>query len=113
MNNTSNIHDEKLMDKEAVVDILDVEEYGKANKKPPKARRYRIRIDKKQYVVEQQIMTGRELLILSGNQPVEQFSIKQKLHGGAAKIINLDDSVDFSTKGVERFMTLPLDQTEG
>lgn len=101
------------MDKEADVDILDVEECGKANHKPPKARRYRIRIDKKHYVVEQQIMTGRELLILAGQIPVEQFTIKQKLHGGESKVIGLGDTVDFSTKGVERFMTLPLDQTEG
>ena len=101
------------MEKEGVVDILDVEECGKANKKPPKARRYRIRIDKIRYVVKQRIMTGRELLILAGKIPVEQFSIKQKLHGGEVKEINLDNKVDFSTKGVERFMTLPLDQTEG
>jgi hypothetical protein len=39
--------------------------------------------------------------------------ISQKLRGGQTKRIDLDERVDFTTPGVERFMTLPLDQTEG
>ena len=40
-------------------------------------------------------------------------SISQKLHGGQVKTIGLDEVADFTCPGVERFMTLPLDQTEG
>lgn len=96
-----------------IVDIVDVEEYGRANRKPPKARRYRIRIDKARYEVNRPEMTGRELLVLAGKTPPERYTISQKLHGGQTRPIGLDDVADFTAPGVERFMTLPLDQTEG
>lgn len=94
-------------------EIVDVEEYGKSNRRPPKAKRYRIRIDKERYVVEEPSMTGRELLILAGKNPPERYAISQKFHGGHTQPIALDEAVDFTAPGVERFMTLPLDQTEG
>jgi hypothetical protein len=98
-----------------VLELLDVEEFAKANphKKPPRARRYRIRIDKIRYEVELPAMTGRQLLELAGKTPPERYSISQKLHGGQSRPIGLDESVSFVEPGVERFMTLPLDQTEG
>ncbi len=100
-------------DDDEVIDVLDVEECGKAGRKPPKARRYRIRIDKERYVVDVPEMTGRELLVLAGKTPPERFTISQKLRGGQTETIGLDDVADFTKRGVERFMTLPLDQTEG
>ena len=96
-----------------VVELVDVEEFGKAGRKPPKARRYRIRIDKERYIVDVPEMTGRELLVLAGKTPPERFTISQKLLGGQTQTIGLDDVADFTKPGVERFMTLPLDQTEG
>lgn len=98
-----------------LIDVLDVEEFVKANpsKKPPHARRYRIRIDKVRYEVTVPSMTGRDLLVLAGKTPPERFSISQKLHGGQSRPIGLDETVSFVEPGVERFMTLPLDQTEG
>jgi hypothetical protein len=96
-----------------LVEIVDVEEFGRSNRKPPRAKRYRIRIDKHHYVVEVSYMTGRELLVLAGRTPPERWTISQKFHGGHTKPIGLDDVVDFTTHGVERFMTLPLDQNEG
>lgn len=74
---------------------------------------YRITIDKAQYVVKKSSMTGRELLQLAGKTPVERFMISMKLHGGQVKRVGLDESVDFTTPGLEKFLTLPLDQTEG
>jgi hypothetical protein len=58
-------------------------------------------------------MTGRELLVLAGKSPPERWTVSQKLHGGQTRQIGLDDVADFTEPGVERFMTLPLDQTEG
>jgi hypothetical protein len=95
------------------VEIVDLEEYGRANRKPPRAKRYRIRIDKQHYVVEVPSMTGRELLLLAGKNPPDRWTISQKFHGGRTQPIGLDDVVDFTAPGVERFMTLPLDQNEG
>lgn len=96
-----------------VDDIIDLEEYAKQNRKPPRARRYRIRIDKKHYVVEVPAMTGRELLNLAGKTPATNFMISQKFQSGEAKKLGYDEKADFTQAGVERFMTLPLDQTDG
>ncbi|WP_449420516.1 multiubiquitin domain-containing protein [Phormidium nigroviride] len=95
-------------------EIIDIEEYAKAGKEPPRqCRAYRIRIDKQKYVVTRPTMTGRELLELAGKNPPEQYRIDQKLCGGKTVKISLDEKADFTAPGVERFMTLPLDQTEG
>jgi len=98
-----------------VVDLLDVEAFAKANprKKPPRAKIYRIRIDKVRHDVKVPAMTGRELLSLAGKTPPERYSVSQKMHGGRSVPVGLDETVSFAEPGVERFMTLPLDQTEG
>lgn len=109
---TTNPPDTAVLD-EPIDEIIDLEEYALANRKPPRARRYRIRIDKTKYEVKVPSMTGRELLTLAGKSPVSNYMITQKLRGGQTHRIELDESADFTTPGVERFMTLPLDQTEG
>ena len=96
-----------------ILDLVEIEEYGKKNQKPPKAKKYRIRIDKMKYDIDVPRMTGRQLLVLAGKTPPERYTISQKLHGGQAKTISLDEEADFTAPGVERFMTLPLDQQEG
>jgi hypothetical protein len=98
---------------ELLEDVIDLEEYALANRKPPAARRYAIRIDRKKYTVEVPGMTGRELLELAAKVPAERYMITQRFCGGRTKRIGLDEKVDLTTPGVERFMTLPLDQTEG
>ncbi|OWK40977.1 multiubiquitin domain-containing protein [Fimbriiglobus ruber] len=97
----------------ALLEEVEIEEYAKKNHRPPRAKRYVIRIDKVKFTVHVSHMTGRELLKLAGKTPPENYSISQKLHGGHVKPIGLDQDVDFTCQGVERFMTLPLDQTEG
>lgn len=98
---------------ELELELVDVEEFGKKNERPPRAKIYRIRIDKKKYDVTVSHMTGRELLVLAGKTPVERYMISEKLHGGQSRPIGLDEAVEFRKHGVERFMTLPLDQREG
>lgn len=105
--------DSEVRENELIEEVVDLEECALANRHPPRARRYRIRIDKNKYEVEVQSMTGRELLTLAGKLPVTNYMISQKFRGGQAKKIGLDEKADFTTPGVERFMTLPLDQTEG
>ena len=93
--------------------VVEIEVYGKTGKPVPKAKHYMIRIDKIKYTVNVAQMSGRDLLVLAGKQPPERWTIQQKMHGGGAKTIGLDEQADFTAPGVERFMTLPLDQTEG
>lgn len=75
-------------------------------------RRYRIRIDREHHIVNVTAMTGRQLLELAGMCDVTKWKIFQKLCGDL-KEVGLDEMVDFTTPGVEKFKTLPLDQTEG
>jgi hypothetical protein len=93
--------------------LIELEEYAKQDKVPPKSKRYLIRIDKTKYEVNVPEMSGRQLLELAGKKPPENFLLTQKFRGGATMKIELVDIVDFTTPGIERFMTLPLDQTEG
>lgn len=109
---TTAASDTEMLD-ELVDEIVDLEEYAQGNRKPPRARRYRIRIDKKKYDVEVPGMTGRELLTLAGKVPPSNYMVTQKFIGGQTHRIEIDERADFTTPGVERFMTLPLDQTEG
>lgn len=98
----------------AEVEELDLEEFSKVHGgKPPKARRYRIRIDREKYTVEVPEMTGRQILELAKKLPPENWLLNQKLKGGHVKAIGLTEIVDFRTPGIERFMTLPKDQSEG
>lgn len=74
---------------------------------------YKIKVDKTDYTVNKQFITGKEILELASKTPVEQYELRQKLHGGKSEKVSLSDSVDLSEPGIERFMTLPLDQQEG
>ncbi|RLD66390.1 MAG: hypothetical protein DRI84_04905 [Bacteroidetes bacterium] len=94
-------------------EYIDIEEYAKAGKKPPKGKKYLIKIDKALYKVDVEGMTGREILELASKTPIERFQLNQKLHGGVVKKVGYDEKVDFTEHGIERFMTIPLDQTEG
>lgn len=106
-------HDAHNPIEEIIEELIDIEEYGKENRKPPKARKYRIRVNKEKFVVEVPEMTGAEILKLAGKVPPENYKLQQKFHGGKVKTIKLTDVVDFTEHGVERFQTFPLTETEG
>lgn len=95
------------------IEIIDLEEFSKEGKRPPRKKRYRIKVDRERFVVEVECMTGAEILTLAGKTPTEKYQLNQKLRGGVVVPIKKDEKVDFTTPGIERFMTIPLDQTEG
>ena len=76
-------------------------------------RVYKIQIDKEIIEVPDPAPTGRELLEYAGKKPAEQFAIYLKVKGGQPQRIQPEEKVDLTEPGVERFVTLPLDQTEG
>jgi len=94
-------------------EIIDLEAYAKEGRPVPKERKYRIKIDREIYVVGKECMTGRELLVLAGKTPPEKYQLNMKIRGGKVEPISLDEKVCFTKPGIEKFMTLPLDQTEG
>lgn len=97
---------------ELLEEIIDLEEYAKADRKPRRAKRYRIRIDKEYKVVEVHSMNGREILALVGKTP-EAYLLSQKFRGGRVEPIKPDQVVEFYCHQIERFQTLALDSTEG
>lgn len=93
-------------------EIVDLEHYAKEDRQPPRCRHYRIRIDRERYVVDEPCLTGRKILSVAGKKPAE-FQLFQKFRGGEMEQVLPDTKVDFTRRGAERFVTLPLDQTEG
>lgn len=93
-------------------ELIDIEAYAKEGKNPPKGKTYQIRVDNIKLVVPEEL-TGEEILKRAGKDPVEKYQLNQKLRGGIVKKVAYDEKVNFSAPGIERFMTIPLDQTEG
>lgn len=93
-------------------ELEDLEVCAKEGRAARCVRRYRIRIDREQYVVHVTYMTGRQLLELSGKCDVTRWKVFQKLKGQIVEV-GLQDTVSFTAPGIEKFKTLPLDQTEG
>ena len=73
---------------------------------------FKIQIDKQMLETTDPTPTARDLLILAGKVPVERFALYLKSKGQPRRL-ELDERVDLREPGVERFVTLPLDQTEG
>jgi hypothetical protein len=94
-------------------EIIDIEWCTSHDHKPPKGRKYRIIIDREKFVVDKECMTGKEILTLTGKTPPDRFQLRQKLKGGSVITIGNEKVVCFTDPGIEKFKTLPLDQTEG
>jgi len=73
---------------------------------------WKFRIDKDKYTVESPCITGRELLEIAGKSPVEQFLLILSGHGQPQEI-SLNQKVDLSQPGIERFRTLQRECREG
>jgi len=104
-----------MQENQDIEQIIDIETFAKEGKDIPTGPkiRYQIRIDGERYLMEKRQPTGRELLIKAGMTPPEGYRLDQKLRGGATKEIKLDQEVDLAAPGVERFITIPRDPTEG
>ena len=93
--------------------IIDIEIYVKENREIPRGHHYLIMVDRLKYKVEKECLSGREILKLAGKIPSERFQLNQRYKGGKVVKIGYDQEVSFIEPGVEKFMTIPLDQTEG
>lgn len=94
-------------------EIEDLELCAREGRQPRCVRSYRIKIDKNYHVVHVSYMTGWQLLELAGACDPRKWKIRQKMSDGSLKNVGLEEKVDFTTPGIERFVTLPCDQTEG
>lgn len=92
---------------------IDIEQFAKEGKPVPPGQVYMIMVDQKKIRVEQECLTGREILTLAGKIPAERFQLNLRYKGGKVIKIGFDQQVCFTEPGIEKFMTIPLDQTEG
>lgn len=90
---------------------VELEKHCSDESPPPISSRYLIRVDKIRILVDKPKPTGREILILAGKDPATTM-LNQKI-GRAFKPVALDQQVDLTACGVERFTTLPNEQSEG
>lgn len=93
-------------------DTIDLEVCSKADRKPPKGQKYRLKIDQEKHKVNQQEITGEEILKLAGKTYAE-FTLNQKLRGGRRKPIPADEIVDLAEPGIERFETVLKQAQQG
>ena len=101
--------EEVIIVEEIIIEEVDIEECAR----PPKAKRYRIRVDDRYFVVTEPRMTGRAILLLAGKTPPESYILTQKIRGGGLHTVELGEVVDFTKPGIERFNTLPRQVQEG
>jgi len=106
--------DEKIvaLEEEILEEIIDLEDWVKAKKKPRKAKKYVIRIDKQKVTVTVHSMTGTEILALVNKTP-DKFRLHEWFPGNVEKEIKPEEVVEFHRCEVERFMTNPREATEG
>lgn len=101
------------------VGIEAVRNYSKTTKvidrteKPNEDIKYRFKVDQEVHLSEKEHLTGREILTLAGIVPVQNFLLRQILHGNQPKPIGLEEVVDLSKPGIERFVTIPKDPRDG
>lgn len=90
---------------------IDLQEYAKAGKPVPTTGPYRIRINKDFFVWPDPKISGLEILNLAGKDPAKNAAYQ--FVRGKPQRVQPNEYVDLTAPGVERFETLPLDQTEG
>lgn len=98
---------------EILDEIADLEEYARQGKQPPHCRGYRIRVNGKPFEVHDPKPTGREILLLAGYKPPEDYTLRVKAAGQKPERVELNEHVDLRRPGLEKFKVLPKDQTEG
>lgn len=98
-----------------LIDELDVEAFTAANApdcRKPHARHYLIRVDRERIRTKEECLTGAEILRLVDKTP-STHKLFQRFRGGENRPVEPCDRVCFTAPGVERFMTIPCDTTEG
>jgi hypothetical protein len=102
----------EIIDEGDLAEVVDIEVFAKENKRPPKAKKYRFRIDRDYFTVETRIVTGQQLFELAKKSPAE-YRMHQKLHGGQMKEVRVQDQIDLGEPGIERFTTMKLTEGDG
>ena len=102
-----------IFDHEISDEIANLEECAHKGEQPPLCKGYEILVNRKLVVIYDPYPTGREILSKAEFVPPEDYTLRVIILGLRPKKIGLDEKVDLTTKGIEKFKVLPRDQTEG
>lgn len=112
-NASSANHQHLPLDDGEVDVVVDLEECSREHRRPPKTRKgYRVKINGEAFVILCPVVTGREVLEIA-NLPPQKYKLWLKARGERPRKIGLDEKVDLTQPGIEKFKALPCDQTEG
>lgn len=64
-------------------------------------------------MVREPCPTGRKVLTIPGLTPPETYTLRVKVRGHPPRKVGLDEEVDLTAPGVEKFKAVPRDQQEG
>jgi hypothetical protein len=90
---------------------IDIQAYAKEGKLVPSTGPYRIRINKDFFDWPKPTISGAEILDTAKKDPIKNAAYQ--FVRGKPQRVQVGEQVDLTAPGVERFETLPLDQTEG
>lgn len=92
-------------------DPIDLQAYAKEGKQVPPTGPYKIRVNKTFFDWPESTISGAQILNLAGKDAARNAAYQ--FVRGKPQRVQPADNVDLTAPGVERFETLPLDQTEG
>ena len=113
---SANVH----ADGNRITIVIDVAEHCRHDRPHPKpdpsvVLRYKIKVDDQELVVDESRLTGSQILALVGKTSKSHQLNQQRRIEGKPKPTRVapNETVDFTERGIEKFMTLALDNTEG
>lgn len=74
---------------------------------------YKFMVRNKVFETDNQHITGREVLETAGLIPPEAYKLDLKMKGNHYREIGLEEVVDLSDPGIEKFTYISRDQSEG
>ena len=81
--------------------------------KKPHEKGYKFMVRNRQFETANRFITGREVLETAGLLPVTQYKLDLKEKGNRYREIGLDEKVDLSNTGIEKFTYISRTQSEG
>lgn len=96
-----------------VVEVVDLEEYAKAGKTPPRADTYRFKVNDIVCTWNEPTITGRQILEQAKLLPPKDYTLREKVHDQPPRRIELDEIVELCRHGLEKFRAIKKEQKEG
>lgn len=81
--------------------------------KKPLNKGFKFMVRNRQFETANRFITGREVLETAGLLPVTQYKLDLKMKGNRYREVGLDEQVDLSDPGIEKFTYISRTQSEG